>query len=210
MIQLLYPKALVPWGQIQSQKLQKNAKSIQILLLLAFWPHQWSQRPRSQRKIPRTKNNEQNFHHTPEPTVSTCAMPTLLDADHTTNSSTSGTISAPADNANEHLFMLKQIRDSFFDQDNMQDTFEKLIVGKDFCENDYMSEIIVRCIKHQLWPMYTELGVALLQDCPHLILCYREMNYKQLHALQATWELIVLHNHLFCILQAPKNEAESK
>lgn len=105
-------------------------------------------------------------------------MSTLIDAKHPT------TIASTAENANEHLCILKRIRDAFFDEANMQDTFEKLIVCKDFCENDYMSEIMVRCIKHQLWPMYTELGVALLQDCPHLILCYREMKHAQLDVLQ--------------------------
>ena len=105
-------------------------------------------------------------------------------------------MSALADTANEHLYLLKQIRDAFFDEKNMQETFEKLIVDKDFSENDYISELIVRCIKHRLWPMYTELGVAPLQECPHLILCYREMNYKQLDALQQHIYFLQKH-HLY-------------
>ena len=124
------------------------------------------------------KNKKLDFHHTLELAVLPSPMSALIDDKHPT------TIASTAKNANEHLCILKRIRDAFFDEANMQDTFEKLIVCKDFCENDYMSEIMVLCIKHQLWPMYTELGVALLQDCPHLILCYREMKHTQLDVLQ--------------------------
>ena len=96
--------------------------------------------------------------------------------------------------AQEHMLMLKKIRDAFFDESNMQSTLEKLIAFRDFYEQDCLSDIVMLCIKQYLCPLYTELGVALMQDCPLLILRYTEMNAQQLTVLQDHVTFINAHN----------------
>jgi len=82
------------------------------------------------------------------------------------------------------MTLLRAIRDAFFDKCNMQSTLEKLLAFRDFTEVHGITDLIISCIKQHINPMYTELGVALLQDCPLQILQYKDLDNTQLSTLQ--------------------------
>lgn len=84
----------------------------------------------------------------------------------------------------EHMALLRSIRDAFFDECNMQNTIEKLLAFRDFAEVHGITDLVIMCIRQNINPMYTELGVALLQDCPLQILQYNDLNSTQLEILQ--------------------------
>jgi hypothetical protein len=82
-----------------------------------------------------------------------------------------------------HLQCLISIRDAFFNEKNIQTTLEKLLAFRDFTEVHSLTDLMIMCVKQNINPIYTELGVALLQDCPLQILQYSSLNPVQLTSL---------------------------